>query len=313
MKKCLITGCEGFIGSHLADFLVDKGLPVYAMTYGDTQKIDHLKGKIDFIPCDLRSKENVNDIIYYIKPDIVFHLAAQSFVTVSWENPEITLQTNIMGTFNLLESIRMAGIVPFIEVIGSSAVYGFSDFTEMPLKESRGFCPTSMYGVSKVSEEVMGYFYWKAYGMKIIRVRPFNMTGPRKTDDACSDFSRAIVEVEKGIRKVVEVGNLDTVRDFTDGRDAVKAMWLLTEKGKLGEIYNLCSGKEHKMEEILHKLISLSHHKIGYRFVPEKTRTFDDPVYIGDNTKLSNLGWKIEIPLEKTLADMLDYWRQRLS
>jgi len=313
MRKCLITGCEGFIGSHLADFLVEKGLPVYAMTYGDTQNIDHLKREMDFVQCDLRDKEKVSDIINKVKPDIVFHLAAQSFVTVSWQNPEITLQTNIMGTFNLLDSVRKAEIEPLIEVVGSSAVYGFSEFNEMPLKESRGFCPTSMYGVSKVSEEVMGYFYWKAYGMRIIRVRPFNMTGPRKTDDACADFSKAVVEVEKGIKKVVEVGNLDTVRDFTDGRDAIRALWLLGEKGELGEVYNLCSGKEHKMGEILHKLLSLSHKKIEYRIVPEKMRPFDDPVYIGDNTKLRNLGWNIEIPLEKTLTDMLDYWRQRIS
>jgi GDP-4-dehydro-6-deoxy-D-mannose reductase len=146
--------------------------------------------------------------------------------------------------------------------------------------------------------------------MKIIRVRPFNMTGPGKIGDACCDFSKAIVEVEKGLRNIVEVGNLDTERDFTDGRDAVNALWLLTEKGEPGEVYNLCSGTGYKMTTILEKLISLEGKRIETRVVPEKMRPYDDPIYIGDNSKLCRLGWKPQIALETTLSDMLDYWRK---
>lgn len=139
------------------------------------------------------------------------------------------------------------------------------------------------------------------------------MTGPRKLYDACSDFSRGIVEIEKGLREGLEVGNLDTVRDFTDGRDAVKALWLILEKGKPGELYNLCSGKGWKMKDVLDLLIHLSGRKIKYKVVPQRLRPFDDPIYIGDNSKLTALGWQPEIPMEQTLKDMLDWWRENLN
>jgi len=313
LRRVLITGGEGFIGSHLADMLVEKGLETYVMVYGDTENINHLRDKVTLLECDLKNKQTVETIISTVKPDIVFHLAAQSFVTVSWEDPEETLKTNVLGTFYLLDSIREAGITPVVEIVGSSAVYGPRDENEMPLGEERDFRPTSMYAVSKTSEDMLGYFYWKVYGMKVIRVRPFNMTGPRKTFDACSDFAKGIAEMEKGLREVLEVGNLNTVRDFTDGRDAVKALWLLAERGKPGEVYNLCSGKAFKMEEILTKLISLSGKEINYRVVPEKMRPFDDPIYVGDNAKLRSLGWEPQIPIEKTLSDLLDYWRENLD
>lgn len=313
MEKALITGCEGFVGSHLADFLTEKDFSVYGVVYDDTKNINHLKDRITVLECDLKDRDRVEEIISEVKPYFVFHLAAQSFVTVSWEDPEETLKTNILGTFYLLDGIKKAGLDPVVEVVGSSSVYGVSSEDEMPLKEGKEFSPTSMYAVSKVSEDMLGYFYREVYGMKIIRVRPFNMTGPRKTFDACSDFAKNIVEIEKGLKEILEVGNLNTVRDFTDGRDAVKALWLLAEKGKYGEVYNLCSGKPHKMEEVLRKLISLSGKEIKYRVSPEKMRPYDDPIYVGDNTKLRRLGWEPQIPLEKTLSDMLDYWRENVN
>ena len=308
--KCFITGCEGFIGANLADFLIKKDLQVHGMVYADASNIKHLGSKLKLHQCDLRDKQKVNSIITAIKPDYIFHLAAQSFVSVSWEDPEQTLMTNVMGTFNLMESVRKAGINPVIVIVGSSSIYGPREKKEMPLHEDDGFQPTSMYSVSKVSEDMLGYFYEKVYGMKVIRVRPFNMTGPGKIGDACSDFSKTIVEIEKGLKNVIEVGNLETTRDFTDGRDAVNAFWLLAEKGKVGEVYNLCSGKGYQMSWILEKFISLSKNKIKYRVVREKVRPYDDPIYIGDNAKLRRLGWKQQIPMEKTLNDMLEYWRK---
>ncbi len=311
--RILITGCEGFVGSHLADMLVEKGLDdIYGMVYGDTTNIDHLKDRIAVLDCDLNDRQIVKTIINDVRPDIVFHLASQSFVIVSWDNPEETLKTNIVGTFYLLDSIREAGIAPLVEIVGSSAVYGPRDEGDMPLGEETDFRPTSMYAVSKVSEELLGYFYWRVYGMKVIRVRPFNMTGPRKTLDACSDFARGIAEIEKGLRDVLEIGNLDTVRDFTDGRDAVKALELLSEKGEPGEIYNLCSGRAARMGDILTKLLSLSQRQIECRITPEKFRPFDDPIYVGDNARLRSLGWEPQITIEKTLSDVLDYWRERV-
>jgi GDP-4-dehydro-6-deoxy-D-mannose reductase len=147
--------------------------------------------------------------------------------------------------------------------------------------------------------------------MKIIRVRPFNITGPRRTNDVCSDFARRIIEVEKERRKIVEVGNLEPVRDITDIRDAVKALWLLAEKGKHGEAYNLCTGRGYSVREILDKLMSLSSERIEIKQDASKMRPFDDVLQIGDNSKLREIGWKPEIPIEKTLADMMDYWRDK--
>ncbi|MFC1925254.1 GDP-mannose 4,6-dehydratase, partial [Chloroflexota bacterium] len=220
---------------------------------------------------------------------------------------------NIMGSLYILESIRKHVPDALVEIVGSSAVYGHRQVSELPLNELTSFQPTSMYGVSKVGEEMLGYFYSKVFDMKVIRIRPFNMTGPRKTDDACSDFCRGIVEIERGLRDELEVGNLDTVRDFTDFRDAVKALWLLMEKGKPGELYNLCSGKGWKMKDILELAINLSGRGIKYRTVPRRLRPFDDPILIGDNSRLRSLGWEPEIPIEKTLKDMIYWWRQNLA
>lgn len=313
MKRVLITGCGGFIGSHLADFLITKDLSTYGMVHGETRNVDHLRNKMTVLNGDLTNKEEVEQVVSEIQPDIVFHLAAQSFVTTSWEEPEETLRVNVLGTFYLLDSISKLKIVPIIEVIGSSAVYGAWDAQEMPLSEDKEFRPTSIYAVSKTAQDMLAYFYWRACKMKIIRIRPFNITGPRKTFDACSDFAKSVTEVERKLKEVVEVGNLDTVRDFTDVRDAVKALWLLADKGEYGQTYNVCSGKGYKMEEILKQLISLSDCDIKYRVVPEKVRPFDDPIIVGDNTKLRSLGWEPQVPLEKTLTDMLDYWRRGLD
>lgn len=313
MVSCLITGCEGFVGSHLADLLVEKGLRVYGTLYEDTGNIDHLKGRIETFRCDVNDRVAVKHVLEASKPDYVFHLAAQSYVTTSWENPELTIKTNVLGTLNILNALRELKLDPVVEIVGSSSVYGPRSVEEMPLKEDSDFKPTSFYALSKVGEEMLGYMYYKVYGMKIIRVRPFNMTGPRKTGDACSDFTRGLVEVEKGLRKYLEVGNLETVRDFTDGRDAVKALWLLAEAGSLGEVYNLCSGRGYKMSDILSMAISLSGlGNVEVRQVPWKIRPFDDPIYVGDNAKLRRLGWEPKIPMEKTLSDLLDYWRTRV-
>ena len=313
VNNCLVTGCEGFVGSHLADLLVAKGLKVCGMVYGDTVNIEHLRGQIEILGTDLRAKQRVEAIISQTRPDIVFHLAAQSFVSVSWEDPEETLTTNVLGSFYLLEALRRASLAPTVIVVGSSSVHGPCADTEMPLEEDREFRPTSMYAVSKVAEDMLGHFYWRVYGMKVIRVRPFNMTGPRKTLDACSDFARGIVEIEKGLRQVLGVGNLETVRDFTDGRDAVKALWLLAQKGLPGEVYNLCSGTSYRMRDVLERLVALSGNKIEYRVEKEKMRPYDDPVYVGDDAKLRALGWEPRIPFDTTLADLLNYWRAELD
>lgn len=308
-EKCLITGCEGFVGSHLADLLVGEGFDVYGTMYEKTKNVDHLKGKIKVFKCDMNSRSNVESIVKAVKPDYLFHLAAQSFVDVSWGKPELTIRTNIIGTLNFFEATRKLGMDPVIEIVGSSSVYG-ADQGKIPIGEDTNFGPTSFYAVSKVGEEMLGHLYHKVYGMKSIEVRPFNMTGPRKTGDACADFTKGLVEIERGRQNELRVGNLDAVRDFTDGRDAARVLLLLAQKGIPGEIYNLCSGKGHRMRDILNKAISISGlENVKVVQVKQKLRPYDDPIYIGDNSKLRALGWRPRISIEKTLLDMLEHWR----
>jgi GDP-4-dehydro-6-deoxy-D-mannose reductase len=309
MSICLITGCEGFIGSHLADLLVSMGHEVHGTVYETNANLDHLQGKMTFLKGDMRDKAWIDQLVAGVKPDYVFHLAAQSFVTVSWEAPQETLETNVMGSFYLLEALKNSGRKPAVVVVGSSSVYGTRTEAEMPITEETSFGPTSMYAVSKVAEDMLGQFYAAAFDMKVVRVRPFNMTGPRKTDDACSDFSKGIVEVEKGYRDHLEVGNLDTIRDFTDGRDAVKALWLMAERGVNGEVYQLCSGTPRKMADVLDILLSQSKTEVSYEISQAKLRKLDDPIYVGSNAKLRALGWQPEIPFETSMHDALEHWR----
>jgi GDP-4-dehydro-6-deoxy-D-mannose reductase len=309
VKKCLVTGCSGFIGSHLADFLIDKRLIVVGTTFPDSGATKHIREKATFVNCDFRDKDNVTEVVRQANPDYVFHLAAQSLVLPSWEDAENTFKANILGTLYLLEAIKNQGINPVIVIACSSAEYGLTSKDEIPIKESKEFRPVSPYGVSKIGTDYLSYLYWKVYDMHIIRIRPFNVTGPRKLFDATSDFARGIVEMERGYKQSLQVGNLESVRDILDIRDAVRAMWLLAERGIPGEVYNICSGKGYRIAQILEQLISLSKVKVDVCRSNNKLRPLDESVYIGDNSKLCNLGWKQEIPLEQTLRDTLNYWR----
>ena len=311
--KALITGCGGFIGSHLAGFLLEKGFDVYGTVHVNTKNVEHLKEKIHIVRCDVTKKDEVDRLVREVKPDYVFHLAAQSFVTESWKRPEDTLNANVFGTFNLLDSIRNAGIDPVVFVACSSAEYGLNYEDEIPIKEGKEFRPSSPYAVSKIATDMLSYLYWQAFKMKIFRIRFFNITGVRKTGDACSDFAKGIVEVEKGVKNSLKTGNLAAVRDFTDVRDALRALWAISEKGKYGDVYNICSGNRYKVSELLDILVSNAKTEVAVIHDEGKLRILDDPVFVGDNTKLGKLGWKAHIPIEKTLCDMLDYWRNEIK
>src|SRR3989344_2250113 len=257
--KVLITGVEGFIGSHLADFLADK-VDVIGITQdiNDNKNIKHLENKIELVECDINNKQKIPNIIKKSRPEIVFHMAAQSFVKPSWKDPEQTFKTNIMGTLYILEAIKQIKKNPIVAVACSSAEYGLTYRKEIPTKETKEFRPSSPYAVSKVTTDMLAYLYWRAYGMKTIRLRFFNTTGPRKTGSAIAEWAQGIAEIEKGKKKDLHVGNLNTIVDYTDVRDSIKAMWLLTKKGKFGEAYNICTGKGYKMKYILDVLKGLS-------------------------------------------------------
>ncbi len=309
-KKCLITGCDGFIGRFLTDLLLKEEVNVYGAVEKYTENNEYLRKTIHIFEYDLLNKERAVEVMKEVRPDYVIHLAAWADIPSSWKEPEKAIAVNTLGTLYLLESVRQTGINLVIEVACSSAEYGLCRADEIPVKEDKEFCPASPYAVSKIGADMLAYLYWYSYGLKVIRVRPFHVTGPGKMPDAYSDFSRGIVAVERGEKEMLEVGNLEAVRDIVDVRDCARAMWLLALKGIPGEVYNICSGHGHKIADILTRLVALSSKEIKVVQDPARMRPADDPVLIGDSSRLRGLGWEPQVSMDKTLADILNYWRE---
>jgi GDP-4-dehydro-6-deoxy-D-mannose reductase len=312
MKKCLITGCNGFVGSYLAEFLINRGIAVYGTIHRGHERIAHLGDKITTFECEILDKEKVENVVSQVKPDLVFHLAAQSRVMPSWQDPEETFKVNILGALFLLEALRKVAADPVVVVVCSAAEYGYRGEDELPIKESSEFRPSDPYAVSKVAQDLLAGLYWQTYGLRVIRARPLNITGPGMTGDACSDFARGIVEIERGQRATLNVGDLDSVRDVTDVRDAVDALWMMAERGTPGEVYNICSGVGYRIGDLLDKLVRMSSATVRVVQDKIKIRGSGQSVQVGDSKKLGELDWKAVIPIEKTLSDMLDYWRKNL-
>ena len=317
-QTVLITGITGFVGSHLADYLLTlDGLEVYGTIRkrSRTENIKHLWDKVCFVECDLRDMASVLAMLQKVKPDRIFHLAAQSFVPTSWNAPAETLVNNIIGQQNLFEAVRALDLDPLIQIACSSEEYGMVHEDEIPIKETNPLRPLSPYGVSKVAQDLMGYQYFQSYGLKVVRTRGFNHSGPRRGESfASSNFAKQIAEIEAGRRQpVVKVGNLEAVRDFTDVRDMVRAYWLALERGEPGEVYNICSGKGYRIGDVLDILLSMARVPISVERDPERLRPSDAPLLVGDSSKFrQQTGWEPTIPFEQTLRDTLEYWRERM-
>jgi GDP-4-dehydro-6-deoxy-D-mannose reductase len=315
--KILITGITGFAGSHLADYAVAQGeVEIYgtARWRSPPQNIEHLRDRITVIDADLRDASSVESLVAEIKPDLIFHLAAQSYVVSSWKHPTETITTNLVGTVNIFEAVRRAKYEPRLLVACSSEEYGFVDPSEVPITEDNPLRPLSPYGVSKVGQDLLSYQYFKSYGLNVVRTRAFNHTGPRRGRVfVCSNFAIQILEAQKGLRPDVNVGNLEAVRDFTDVRDTVRAYWRALEAAEPGEVYNICSGTGYKIQDVLEMLLRISGAEVDVSVEPDRFRPSDVPLLIGDNSKFKrHTGWRPEIPFEQTLSDILDYWRERI-
>ncbi len=318
--KVLITGITGFAGSHLADYILAHHPTVELHGTRRWRSKDdaagHLNSKVTFHECEITDSHNVYRVIEKIKPDKIFHLAAQSYVPASWDSPADTFHTNILGQCNLLEAIkhlRPSGYDPIVQIACSSEEYGNVRRDELPIKETNELRPVSPYAVSKVAQDYMGYQYWKSYRIRIVRTRAFNHEGPRRGEVfVVSNFAKQIAEIERTHRlPVVRVGNLEAIRDFSDVRDIAGAYWLATEECDPGDVYNICTGKGHPIGRVLDILLSLSERKdIKIETDPQRLRPSDVPVLIGDCTKFrAATGWMPTIPFEKTIEDSLNYWR----
>jgi GDP-4-dehydro-6-deoxy-D-mannose reductase len=280
-----------------------------------TDNIDHLRSKITLVESDLRDLSSVRALLEATNPTHIVHLAAQSFVHASWRSPAETLSTNILAQVNLLEGLRGLKMSPRFLVVGSSEEYGLVEEDELPIKETNPLRPLSPYAVSKVGQDLMGYQYWKSYGLPIVRSRAFNHEGPRRGDVfVTSNFARQVAEIEAGLHDpVIHVGDLAPRRDYSDVRDIVRGYWALVERGEPGEVYNLCSGRAWTIRQVLDLLLEQARVKnIRVETDPARLRPSDVPVLEGDPSKIEKAtGWKVEIPFERTLKDLLAYWRQR--
>ncbi len=321
--NALITGATGFAGGHMVEFLA-RDFPhveLHGTYFSHTPRNSHyeLPRACTLHECDMNDKARLKDLIAEITPHIVIHLAAQSYVGSSWENPELTLHTNIIGQSNLFEGIRALRsdvFDPTVVIACSSEEYGLVSH-DTPLTEESPLKPQSPYALSKVAQDYMGFQYWKAYGMKIIRIRSFNHTGPRRDPVfGVSGFCKKIAEIEKGLRPPqLEVRDLRAVRDFSDVRDIVRAYWRAAEACMPGEVYNVCSGNGHSFQKILETLLSLSSvPTISLIPDPHGKRPTDGGVLVGDNSKFNRItGWSPRIDfLSVTLPDLLNYWRNSL-
>jgi GDP-4-dehydro-6-deoxy-D-mannose reductase len=315
MRRVLVTGVTGFAGSHLVDAMLRMGdVEIFGILRwrSRTENIEHFRSRVTLLECDVRDSTSTRDALEAVRPDWIFHLAAQSFVPTSWNAPNESISTNALGQLNLFEAVRRIGIRPRIQIACSSEEYGLVHENELPIKETNPLRPLSPYAVSKVTQDLLGYQYFKSYGMDVVRTRGFNHEGPRRPNVfVASDFAWQISEVEKGRRDpILYVGNLDARRDFTDVRDMVMGYWLALEKGEPGEVYNLCSGKAYSIRQVLDLLLGMTECKITLRPDPRRLRPSDVPVLQGDNAKFrAATGWEPRIPFEQTLRDSLDYWR----
>jgi len=320
-KKILITGITGFVGSHLAEYILslkNKNLEIHGIRRwrSPVDNIENILDKIELHYCELLDLKSTIEVISKIKPDIIFHLAAQSYVVTSFNAPVNTLETNACGTINLLEAIRLSKIDPVVHICSSSEVYGQVRKEEVPIKESQPFRPASPYAVSKVAEDMVAYQYFISYGIKTITTRMFTHTGPRRGEVfASSAFAKQIARIESGLQEpVVHVGNLKSIRTFCDVRDTVRAYWILVNKCPAGEVYNIGGQRTMTVGEMLKILLSLTNKKIKVKVEPYLLRPSDVTLQIPDISKFQKLThWKPEIPLEKTLEDLLNYWREKYS
>jgi GDP-4-dehydro-6-deoxy-D-mannose reductase len=308
--KALVIGGAGFVGNYLIERLICEGHKVYATCLAN-EKIEN--AECESFSLDILDKSAVKEILSDVKPDWIFHLAAQSSVSYSWKNPQLTVDVNIKGTVNVLDAMRESGLDKTrIILIGSGEEYGYIREGACPIKETEQLNPGNIYAATKACQSMIGSIYARAYGMDIVMVRAFNHIGPAQlTQFVVADFCNQAAEIEKGNRKPeISVGNLAVKRDFTDVRDIVRAYELLAEKGVSGKIYNVGSGKAVLIEDILKLIVSKSTAEITVSVDKARLRPADVPVIEADISEIkADTGWEPEISLEKTIEDTLNYWR----
>jgi len=316
MTKALIIGATGFVGSHLAEYLKTLDHVEVWGTKRRRSDLSNLQVGITLIDCEITDYCSVDMVIDQVRPDWIFHLAAQSFVPTSWVAPHLTFETNALAPINLFEAVRKIKPDARVQVAGSSEEYGFVAPEECPITEEQPLRPMSPYGASKAAMDLLAQQYVRSYGLHIVITRAFNHTGPRRGEAfVTSNFAKQIAQIEAGTQEpLVRCGNLDARRDWTDVRDIVKAYVLAIQHCQPGTPYNICSSRNVRIGHLLDLLLDISGVNAGIHPDPKRMRPSDVPLFLGSSKKFRQLtGWKPTIPFRQTLQDLLDYWRQRIS
>jgi GDP-4-dehydro-6-deoxy-D-mannose reductase len=310
--RVLITGATGFIGGYLAKYCTEAGHTVLGTGVDEP---DETWTGAAFESCDVRDSERLSDLVSTFKPERIFHLAAQSFPTVSMLRPRETFEINAGGTINLFEALRAAGINPTVVVACSSAEYGNVEPQNLPVREDHPLRPLHPYGVSKVAQDLLAAQYFANYSIPAVRIRIFNTTGPGKTGDVCSDLAKRAIEIEQGTqRSPMAVGNVTSRRAIVDVRDMVRALWLATERCIAGDVYNVGSERIYSVQDVIEMIRGSVEVPFSVAKDPALVRGCDEPVIAGDVTKFrSCTGWSAQVDLSQTIHDMLDWWRNRLK
>ena len=303
--KTLVTGCAGFYGAHLCDELRNNGFDVIGC---DIRSAD------DIIALDITDKESVLNVIKQYKPNVIVNMAGQANVAKSWKEPQLTFRLNTIGLINILESVKEVDPQIRVIAVGSSDEYGNLKERGIDVTEDIPISPMTPYAISKQAQEQFASLYVRSFGMDVCMIRQFNLGGAGQAKGfMISDFASGIAEIEAGKRDSLSVGNLESARDFTHVKDACRAIRLIIEKGRTGEIYNICSGKTYTAQEVLDKLISMSKVKIVVKQDPARMRPSDTPVICGNHDKLTqHTGWMPECTLDNIISDVLEYWRHKI-
>lgn len=313
--KSLIIGGAGFVGAYMVRYLKnDLGQDVVVTKMPREQvNVDGVDmSEIQVCDLDILDKEAVVALFCKVHPDCIYHLAAQSSVSVSWKNPELTIDVNVKGGVNILEALRELDYKPRVLFIGSGEEYGHILPDETPIKEDNVSRPGNIYAATKACQNMLARIYADAYDLDVMMVRAFNHIGPNQLPlFVVADFCKQVAEIEAGNREpIIKVGNLSARRDFTDVRDVVRAYALLMESGRAGETYNIGSGHAIAIEDLLRCILDNSSVDIRVEVDPEKLRPVDVPIIEADTTKIyKETGWQPEIPLEQTIRETLDFWR----
>ncbi len=312
--RVLITGIAGFVGPHLARHVAGAApeAEIYGLIWpGDTSPpppgVHTVKG-------DLTDRPSLEAALGEAAPDLIFHLAAASSVKTSWQHPHQAFEINVVGTVNLFQALQTLDLRPKTIVISSAEVYGRIEGDEQPIREETPLQPVSPYGGSKAAQDLAAYQYFEHCGLPTVRLRPFHHTGPgRPSNFVASSFAQQIAQIEAGLNSPrLLVGNLDAIRDFSDVRDIVRAYWLAALHAEPGKAYNICSGNGISIGRLLEILLDQSSVEVTVEVDPDRLRASDIPFLVGDNNRfVETTGWQPQIPIDNTLANLLDWWRAR--